>query len=80
MDAWNKLIALRGQGGGGDWMQKGEGISQRTHMRNPCTQTTVQCWSEGRGVQDNGEVGIVGDGDIYNSVNNKKINNLVICQ
>ena len=51
---------------------KGEGISKRTCMYNPWTQTTVWRWPEGkgsRGWEEGGKVGKIGD--ICNSVNNK---------
>ena len=38
----NKLTAVRGEGGGGDCLKEGEGISQRTYMHVPWTWTTVR--------------------------------------
>ena len=41
MESWNRLTAVRGEGGGGDGLKEGEGISQRTYMHDPWTWTTV---------------------------------------
>ena len=38
----NRLTAIRGEGRGGDCLKEGEGISQRTYMRDPLTWTIVR--------------------------------------
>ena len=35
MNTWNRPTAVRGEGGGGDWMKEGEENSQRTYMHSP---------------------------------------------
>ena len=37
MDTWNRLTDLREDGGRGDWIKEGEGISQRTYMHSSGT-------------------------------------------
>ena len=41
MESWNRLMAIRGEAGGGDCLNKGEGISQGTYMKDPWTWTMV---------------------------------------
>ena len=41
IESWNRLTAVRGEGGGGDWLKEGEGPSQRPCMKDPWTWTTV---------------------------------------
>ena len=48
MDSSRRFAAVRGEVGMVHWMKKGEGISQRTYMHDPWTQTTVWGWPEGR--------------------------------
>ena len=53
----NRLIAVRQDGGGGDWLKEGEGISQRPYMHDVWTWTTVWGltvgggWAEWRGLK-----------------------------
>ena len=64
LDTRNRLAAVGGEEGGGDWMEDGEGISQKTYMNNPQTQTTVWRWPKGRGWAGGCvEVGKVGGGE-----------------
>ena len=37
METWKRLTAIRGEQGDGDYLKEGEGISQRTHMKDPWT-------------------------------------------
>ena len=56
-------------------MKESEGISQRTSMHNPWTQTTVRWWPERRGARTGWRLAKSGrNGDIYNSVNKNKEN------
>ena len=41
MDLWNRLTAVRQEAGGGDYLKGGEGISQRTYMKDPWTWTML---------------------------------------
>lgn len=41
MNTWNRVADLRGEWVGGDWIKEGEGISRRTCMHSPRTQTIV---------------------------------------
>ena len=41
METWKRLIAARGEGGGGQWWKEGEGTSQRTHMKEQWTCTMM---------------------------------------
>ena len=36
-----RLTTITGEMGGGEWLKKDEGISQRTYMNDPWTKTTV---------------------------------------
>ena len=40
-ESWNRLTAVRGEEGGRDCLKKGEGISQRTYVKDPWTWATV---------------------------------------
>ena len=54
-------------------MKKGEGIGQRTHMRDTLTPMTVWWWPEGGGwALGGGGQGMEG-GDICNSVHKNKV-------
>ena len=56
----------------GVWMKEGEGMSQRSYMQDPKTQTSVRGWPEGRGCGSWAGVGKEGEnGDVRNRVNNK---------
>ena len=37
----NRLAAIIGDGGGGDWLREGKGITQRTYILDPWTWTMV---------------------------------------
>ena len=39
METWNRLTAVRGKRGGGDWLEEDEWMSQRTYMNDPWTWT-----------------------------------------
>ena len=41
MEIWNRLKVTRGEGGGGQWWEEGEGLRQRTCMNDPQTWTAV---------------------------------------
>ena len=41
METGNRLTAVRGVEGGGNWLKEDEGISQRTCMKDPWTWTMV---------------------------------------
>ena len=48
IESWNRLKIVRGMGEGRDSVKEGEGIRQRTYMKDPCTWTTV--WGLSMGV------------------------------
>ena len=73
MESWNRLTAVTGEEGGGNSLKEGEGISQRTCMKNSMDMYK----SEGI---DHGSGGRVGqrwakgkNWDNCNSINNNKI-------
>ena len=41
MEPWNRLTIVRRDGEGGDLVKEGEGISQRTFMKDPWTQAVL---------------------------------------
>ena len=41
METWKRLIAARGEGGGGQWWKEGEGTSQKMCVNDPWTWTIV---------------------------------------
>ena len=44
--------------GSGDWLKEGEGISQRTYMKDPWTETMEWGWTYGSGGQvEGGKIG-----------------------
>lgn len=66
MGTWHRLRAVSEERGGA-WVKDGEGVSQRTYMHDPWTQTTAWGWPEGRGAagagcgRQRGENGDIGD-------------------
>ena len=71
MDSSRRFAAVRGEVGMVHWMKKGEGISQRTYMHDPWTQTTVWGWPEGsrgRGWVEVGRGGGMGTSVIVSTI------------
>ena len=71
MEPWNRLTIVRRDGEGGDLLKEGEGISQRTFMKDPWTQAVL--WgltmevAGGLGKEERRE----NNWDICNNINNK---------